>query len=205
MVVETKVNAKRVYYNFRGSLPPVTLEEQPVELVALPPAGDRVAVWGRRQQLTIWQPGGSGARAIKASERIFDAFDMRFTRSGARVVIGGTAGERFLTIWDATTGRPSTAPFAPKQPESGRVMALDFSRDESRLAVSTNNGVTALIDPQGRITASVPQFQQAVLQGEVSAMQGLTPYLRWGSWPLIGLCLALLLWARLASRLGKAF
>ena len=69
---------------------------------------------------------------------------------------------------------------------------------------ATNNGVTALIDPQGQITRQVPQFQRAVLQGEVSAMQGLTPYLRYGSWPLISLCVALLLWARLASRLSKA-
>jgi len=38
MVVETKVNAKRVYYNFRGELPPVRLEEQPVEPPA--PAAD---------------------------------------------------------------------------------------------------------------------------------------------------------------------
>jgi WD40 repeat protein len=141
----------RIWNATSGRLVLAALEEQPVELVALPPAGDRVAVWGRRQQLTIWQPGGSGARAIKASERIFDAFDMRFTRSGARVVIGGTAGERFLTIWDATTGRPSTAPFAPKQPESGRVMALDFSRDESRLAVSTNNGVTVRDGASGTV------------------------------------------------------
>lgn len=69
---------------------------------------------------------------------------------------------------------------------------------------ATNNGVTALIDPLGQITRQVPQFQRAVLQGEVSAMQGLTPYLRYGSWPLISLCLALLLWARLTSRLSKA-
>ena len=69
---------------------------------------------------------------------------------------------------------------------------------------ATNNGVTALIDPQGQITRQVPQFQRAVLQGEVSAMQGLTPYLRYGSWPLISLCLTLLLWARLTSRLSKA-
>lgn len=57
---------------------------------------------------------------------------------------------------------------------------------------STNNGVTVLIDPQGRISEEIPAFQQGVLYGEVVPMQGLTPYLKWRSWPLIGLCLVLL-------------
>ncbi len=55
---------------------------------------------------------------------------------------------------------------------------------------ATNNGVTALIDPQGRIQRELPQFEQGVLQGEVQPMQGLTPYLRWRGWPLAAFCLA---------------
>ena len=31
MVVATKVNTERVYYNYDGQLPPVTLEPEPVE------------------------------------------------------------------------------------------------------------------------------------------------------------------------------
>ncbi len=64
---------------------------------------------------------------------------------------------------------------------------------------ATNNGITALIDPQGRISTQIPQFQQAVLYGQVQPMQGLTPYLRWHAWPLIILCLASLSWT-LAAR-----
>ena len=52
----------------------------------------------------------------------------------------------------------------------------------------TNNGISVLIDPFGRITADIPQFEQAVLHGQVTPMQGLTPYLRFGSWPLVILC-----------------
>ena len=65
---------------------------------------------------------------------------------------------------------------------------------------ATNNGVTALIDPFGRIQTQVPQFQRAVLRGEVVPMQGLTPYLQWRSWPLAGLCALLLGWPLLAGR-----
>jgi len=68
---------------------------------------------------------------------------------------------------------------------------------------ATNNGVTVLIDPHGRITEQIPAFEQAVLYGEVTPMQGLTPYLQWRSWPLIGLCVLLLGWA-LARRRGQA-
>jgi apolipoprotein N-acyltransferase len=57
---------------------------------------------------------------------------------------------------------------------------------------ATNNGVTALIDPRGSIRQRIPQFQQEVLIGEVQPMTGLTPYLRWRSWPLIALALLIL-------------
>ena len=60
---------------------------------------------------------------------------------------------------------------------------------------ATNNGITVLIDPYGRITEQIPQFEQAVLYGEVTPMQGLTPYLRWRSRPLIAACVLLLGWA----------
>lgn len=60
---------------------------------------------------------------------------------------------------------------------------------------ATNNGVTVLIDPQGRIVEQIPAFEEAVLYGEVTPMRGLTPYLQWRSWPLILLCAALLIWA----------
>ncbi|MFZ5958123.1 apolipoprotein N-acyltransferase [Pseudomonas knackmussii] len=59
----------------------------------------------------------------------------------------------------------------------------------------TNNGVTALIDPQGRIAQEIPQFQQGVLHGEVTPMQGLTPYLHWRLWPLGTLAVLFAIWA----------
>ena len=63
----------------------------------------------------------------------------------------------------------------------------------------TNNGITVLIDPFGRITARLPQFEPGVLYGEVVPMQQLTPYLRWRAWPLLILCGLLLGWALLAN------
>ena len=68
---------------------------------------------------------------------------------------------------------------------------------------ATNNGVTALIDPQGQITTQLPQFEQAVLYGQVQPMQGLTPYLQWRGWPMLIICLGLFAWALMASRMAK--
>lgn len=65
---------------------------------------------------------------------------------------------------------------------------------------ATNNGVTVLIDPYGRITERIPAFEQTTLYGEVIPMQGLTPYLQWRSWPLAALCLVLLVGALMARR-----
>lgn len=65
---------------------------------------------------------------------------------------------------------------------------------------ATNNGVTVLIDPQGRIAERIPAFEEAVLYGEVTPMQGLTPYLEWRSWPLIIGCLLLLGWGLIRRR-----
>ncbi|SDM78273.1 Apolipoprotein N-acyltransferase [Franzmannia pantelleriensis] len=64
--------------------------------------------------------------------------------------------------------------------QMARLRALENGRYVAR---ATSNGVTAIIDPQGRVTAQLPQFETASLSGEVTPMQGLTPFTRSGSWP----------------------
>ena len=53
----------------------------------------------------------------------------------------------------------------------------------------TNTGITAIIDPRGRIQARLPQFERDVLLGEFVPMQGSSIYMRTGGWPvwLLGL------------------
>jgi apolipoprotein N-acyltransferase len=97
-----------------------------------------------------------------------------------------------LTVSNDTWFGTSIGPLQHLQ--MARMRALEAGRWMIR---ATNNGVTALIDPFGRIREQLPQFQQAVLYGEVQPMQRLTPYLRWRSWPLIALCGLLLGWALL--------
>ena len=71
-----------------------------------------------------------------------------------------------------------------------RMRALESRRYLLRAA---NDGVSAIIDPFGRVTRQAPEFEAAVLRGVVQPRSGATPYLRVGDWPVIMLVLAVLL------------
>jgi apolipoprotein N-acyltransferase len=76
--------------------------------------------------------------------------------------------------------------FAPHQHlQMARMRTLETARPMLR---ATNNGVSALIDHRGRVLATSPQFEVAVLDGEVQPRAGATPYVVMGNTPLI-LCL----------------
>ena len=62
-----------------------------------------------------------------------------------------------------------------------RLRTLELGRP---LVRGTNNGISALIDHQGRVLARTPQFVATSLRGEVQPTQGLTPFARLGELPL---------------------
>ncbi|SOB78398.1 Apolipoprotein N-acyltransferase [Marinobacter sp. LV10R510-11A] len=74
-----------------------------------------------------------------------------------------------------------------------RMRALETGRYMIR---GTNNGVTAIIDNKGQITARIPQFERAVLTGEVFKASGSTPYMTTASWPVLTLALILIVFVR---------
>lgn len=63
--------------------------------------------------------------------------------------------------------------------EITRMRALEFGRPMLR---STNNGVTAAIDYQGKVIKQIPQFKEGVLKTELALVKGRTPYSHWGNW-----------------------
>ena len=73
--------------------------------------------------------------------------------------------------------------------EMAQMRALETGRYVIR---STNNGVSAIIAPDGQLEQKSAQFVQELLQGEVTPMTGTTPFMRWGSTLTIGICLLLL-------------
>lgn len=74
-----------------------------------------------------------------------------------------------------------------------RMRALETGRYMLR---GTNNGVTAIIDHKGQLAETIPQFERAVLTGEVFAANGSTPYMQTGSWPVLTLALILIVFVR---------
>ncbi|WP_459680862.1 apolipoprotein N-acyltransferase [Vibrio comitans] len=62
-----------------------------------------------------------------------------------------------------------------------RMRALEFGMPVIR---ATNNGVTAVTDYKGHITADLPQFEEAVLRAKVVPTNGKTPYVQFGGLPL---------------------
>ncbi|MEX0901066.1 MAG: apolipoprotein N-acyltransferase [Gammaproteobacteria bacterium] len=60
------------------------------------------------------------------------------------------------------------------------------AREASRWLVrATNSGITAVVAPDGRLAATIPQFEVGVLRASVQPLAGATPYSRTGNWPLL--------------------
>ena len=73
-----------------------------------------------------------------------------------------------------------------------RMRALEFERP---FVMSTNTGVSAIVDHRGRVVTSLQPNTRAVLVGEVEGRTGVTPYAAWvarfGLWPFWLLALGL--------------
>ncbi len=82
-----------------------------------------------------------------------------------------------------------------EQFQMARMRALEEGRS---MIVATNNGLSAIIGPRGRVLAAAPPYERYVLRSSVTPRAGLTPYARVGNWLIVGLCalgLAGALWA----------
>ncbi len=70
---------------------------------------------------------------------------------------------------------------------------------------ATNTGVTAIIDPKGRVVASAAEFTTTTVTGKINGYHGATPYVRLGNWAFLtaaALMIALPLAARRLSQRG---
>jgi len=78
---------------------------------------------------------------------------------------------------------------APQQHlQISQMRALETGRYMLR---ATNTGVTAVINPLGRVEASAPEFARAVLTREVRGFEGSTPFVAIGNYGALALCAAL--------------
>ena len=74
--------------------------------------------------------------------------------------------------------------------EIAQMRAIEMGKPLLR---GTNNGVTAVVDPHGRITDAIAQFETGVLVANVALYKGETWFRKIGQLPLLILCGLLLL------------
>ena len=88
----------------------------------------------------------------------------------------------------------------PQHLQIARMRALETGR---YLLRATNTGITAIIDPRGKLAAVAPQFKETVLSATVEPMEGATPYVRLGNIPIVLLSAMILAGMGLRRRAGK--
>jgi apolipoprotein N-acyltransferase len=76
-----------------------------------------------------------------------------------------------------------------------QIAQLSAEMTQRYMLVDTNSGKTAVINPFGKIVATVPDNQPAFITATVQAMQGSTPWIEFGNWPILilmmlGLCIS---------------
>jgi len=81
-----------------------------------------------------------------------------------------------------------TSPAAWQHMQAARMRAVENGRYLLRAA---NTGITAVIAPDGRITASLPWWTTDTLTASYQLSDQQTPYMRWGDWPLLASLLML--------------
>jgi apolipoprotein N-acyltransferase len=65
-----------------------------------------------------------------------------------------------------------------------RMRSLEVGRESVR---ATNTGISAFIDAGGRVVATGAQFEAVEMSLDVQPRSGMTPYARFGNWPVISL------------------
>lgn len=71
-----------------------------------------------------------------------------------------------------------------EQFQMSRMRALEEGRS---MMIASNDGISAVIGPQGEVVASAPPFQQYILRSSVTPRAGLTPFARVGNWFIVSL------------------
>lgn len=77
----------------------------------------------------------------------------------------------------------------PQHLQIAQFRAMEAGRPMLR---STNTGMTAIVMPDGSVPHVLKAFTTGAIEAEVRGYGGLTPYARWGNWPVLGVLAAVL-------------
>jgi apolipoprotein N-acyltransferase len=138
------------------------------------PAADLAAGHG-------WEPVSLGERRVGA----LICFESSFPQAARALAQNGADLLAFITS-DGWAGRSGAA---LQHAAMAPLRAVETRRSVARAAAT---GVSALIDPYGRVLAEVPLFERGYAAADLPLRSDLSWYTRFGDWP-VWLCLGLLL------------
>jgi apolipoprotein N-acyltransferase len=135
---------------------------------------------------TLNLPGGVRVAPLICYEDLMPELSRGFVKTGKTNILVNLTN-------DAWYGR-TVAPWQHARLSQWR--AIETRRSLVRV---TNTGVTAVINPKGEMTQSLPLFTAAVLRADVALLDGETLYVRFGDWfawsaTLISLAVLLIYW-----------
>ncbi len=145
--------------------------------------------WGQGEEYTVFEVDGVKFSTPICFEDTFGYISREFVNRGADVIVNLTND-----LWSKSVA-------ASMQ----HMQMAVFRAAETRKTVvrSTNGGMTAIIDPNARITAIYEPFVEGYLIGDAPVYDGKsTLYLAWGDW-LAWVCIALAVVGTVAAAVAR--
>ncbi len=137
--------------------------------------------------ISDFSPGEQGSSLLAASSFKFGMSICYEDIFGEQIIEALPEAEILVNVSNDAWFGDSAA--AHQHLQMARMRALETGR---YLLRATNTGISAIIDEKGKILSRSPQFEPAVLAGEVGLFAGMTPYAGRGNVPLVVLLLLLL-------------
>ena len=127
-----------------------------------------VSTFARGTKRSPMEEGGVRVGTFICYESVFPNEVRQFARNGAQVFVNISNDS-----WFGPTGAPG------QHLNMARMRAVENDR---WLLRDTNSGITAIIDPYGRVVAEAPRDQRTALQGAYSLIDSTTFYTQHGDW-----------------------
>jgi apolipoprotein N-acyltransferase len=133
--------------------------------------------------MSSFSPGPANQPPLKAGAYRISPFICYEIVYGGLVARNARDADMLITISNDSWFGNSIGPWQHLQ------IAQMRGRENGRYVIrATNNGISAIIDHQGRILKRTEQFVATTLTGEAEAMMGRTPFGAFGNTPVIASC-----------------
>ena len=145
--------------------------------------------WERGDEWTVFDAGGVRFSTPICFEDTFGYLNREFVNRGAQVIVNMTND-----TWSKSV---------PAEMQHFAMAVFRATENRRSVVRAANSGITAIVEPSGRITAALEPFVEGTLIGDVPVFdEARTLYSRAGDWLGVGLTAAALL--LIAAALGGA-